>query len=215
MGRFVQQIAVRGSQYWLQHLVATCPSRLDAAIGLGGLEWLSPVADDEFSEYRDSAFLDRLGVTLDRRPLNSFWPARGPQWDGLARAQGGTCVLIEAKAHIPEMHSSCSATAIASIEMIRMAFNETQLAFNVAAGYDWCDGHYQYANHLAHAYLLNQLNSVPTELVFVYFVGDIDRKGPMSREKWLTAVQEAHVHLGILGQLPQYVHDVFVDVRNG
>lgn len=212
MGRIVQPAAKRGSQFWLQRLVAMGQSRLDSAIGLGPLEWLSPLEDDDFAEYRDSAFLQRLAVGLEQRPLDSFWPSGGPVWDGLAKTRSGTCVLIEAKAHIPEMVSSCSAKSPESIEMIRSAFSETQAAFDVDATHDWCEGHYQYANRLAHAYLMNELNSVPTELVFVYFAGDRDMGGPMSREEWLPAVREAQAHLGVLGQLPRYVHDVFVDV---
>lgn len=215
MGRIEQQAATRGSQYWLQTLVANSPSRLDSAIGLGALEWLSPLVSDDLSEYRDSAFLARLGLSLGKRSLDAFWPSGGPVWDGLARARDGACVLIEAKAHIPEMISSCSAKSPVSIEMIQSAFAQTQAAFDVDPGHDWCDGHYQYANRLAHAYLLNELNGVPTELVFVYFVGDRDMNGPMSRDEWLLAVREAHAHLGVLGQLPRYVRDVFVDIGAG
>jgi hypothetical protein len=112
MGRIVQPSATRGSQHWLQRFVETCPARLDSAIGLGALEWLSPLESDDFSEYRDAGFLQRLGVELAKRPLVTFWPTGGPVWDGLARAQNGACVLIEAKAHIPEMASSCDARCI-------------------------------------------------------------------------------------------------------
>ena len=106
MGRIVQKRASRGSQRWLQELVEQRSSVLDDAIGLGPLEWLSPLADDAFSEYRDQAFIDRLGVDLERRSLASFWPHGGPVWDGLARTAGGASVLIEAKAHVHELTSS-------------------------------------------------------------------------------------------------------------
>jgi hypothetical protein len=85
MGRVVQERASRGSQHWLQRLVQDNPTALDQEIGLGQLEWLSPLAADDFAEYRDQAFLDRLGADLPRRPLDSFWPRGGAVWDGLAR----------------------------------------------------------------------------------------------------------------------------------
>lgn len=212
MARIVHPAASRGSQYWLQHFVRTDPHRLDGAIGLGPLQWLSPLELDEYAEYRDADFLKLLGVELTKRPLDAFWPAGGPVWDGLALTQGGTCVLVEAKAHIPEMVSSCAAAAPASIKMIQAALRETQAAFDVDPAHNWCEGHYQYANRLAHAYLMNELNDVPTELVFVYFVGDLDMKGPATRDEWVSAVLAAHESLGALGQLPCYVHDVFVEV---
>jgi len=212
MARIPQPRADKGSQRWLQEFVEKKPSGLDSAIGLGSLEWLSPLADDDHAEYRDTAFVERLGVQLTKRPLNTFWPSGGPVWDGLARTALGTCVLVEAKAHIPEMVSSCAAASPASIATIQAAFNETQRAFEVESGHDWCEGNYQYANRLAHAFLLNELNGVPTELVFVYFIGAKDVGGPESRAEWVKAVTDTHDHLGALGQLPRYVHDVFIDL---
>jgi hypothetical protein len=32
------------------------------------------VAEDDYAEYRDDAFLQRLGVTLVKRSLSTFWP---------------------------------------------------------------------------------------------------------------------------------------------
>jgi hypothetical protein len=215
MGRIVQPQATRGSQRWLQELVAANPQRLDSAIGLGTLEWLSPLPEDEWAEYRDEAFLDRLGVELTRQPLSSFWPTGGPVWDGLARTPWGASVLIEAKAHVTEMASSCQAESSASLATIGAAFEATKAAFDVDPEVDWCTGYYQYANRLAHAYLMNELNGVPTELVFLHFVGDSDVDGPASREEWQKAIITVHDALGVLGQLPRYVRDAFVDVGAG
>jgi len=212
LGRIVQKRASRGSQRWLQELVEQRSSVLDDAIGLGPLEWLAPLADDAFSEYRDQAFIDRLGVDLKRCSLASFWPHGGPVWDGLARTAGGASVLVEAKAHVHELTSSCAATSPASITAIRAACEQTQMGLGVQGAPDWCVGFYQYANRLAHAYLLNELNAVPTELVFVYFVGDADMQGPASSHEWRSAISAMHEQLGITGRTPPYVRDVFVDV---
>lgn len=215
MGRIVQPQATRGSQYWLQTLIATAPQRLDEAIGLGTLEWLSPLGSDDFAEYRDAGFLDRLGVELTKRPLDTFWPSSGPVWDGLARTPWGASILVEAKSHVSEMSSDCAAESPQSRVMIESALRETKEAFDVDADIDWCTDHYQYANRLAHAYLMNELNAVPTELAFVYFVGDSEMNGPATRKDWESVVITAHDRLGVLGQLPRYVRDVFVDVSIG
>ena len=88
--------ATRGSQFWLQKLVNEQPEALNKAIGnvapvLAGqtIEWVSPLASEGYREYRDHAFLKKLGVELTERPLNSFWPRGGPVWDGLARTSAG------------------------------------------------------------------------------------------------------------------------------
>lgn len=90
-----------------------------------------------------------------QRPLDSFWPAGGPVWDGLARTSFGTSVLIEAKSHVSEMVSTCDATSDDSRAMIRAAFDEAKKVMSV------------------------------------------------------------HASLGVIGQLPRYVHDLFVDLNGG
>jgi hypothetical protein len=122
-------------------------------------------------------------------------------------------VLIEAKAHTSEMSSSCAAASPASVSKIRAAFAETKTGLGVADPQDWCEGYYQYANRLAHAYLLNELNGVPAQLVFLYFVGDADMGGPTSQQEWEAAIKPVHAHLGLHGRLPAYVRNAFVDVR--
>jgi len=204
--------ATKGSQRWLQQLVATDPGRLDSAIGLGELEWLSPLAEDDWAEYQDEAFLECLNVKLDRRSLSSFWPSGGPVWDGLARTRSGASVLIEAKAHVSEMLSSCGASP-RSLRTIRQALEETKASLGVEPTYDWCSTYYQYANRLAHAYLMNELNGIHAHLVFVNFIGDSDVSGPASRAEWAIAIRSVHKSLGIRNGLPDYVRGAFIDVR--
>ena len=106
MGRAPQRPAVRGSQAWLQRLVEQRPAALDAAIGLGPLDWLSPLAGDGYAEYSDCAFLGRVSLELPSVKLSSFWPSGGPVWDGIARSSEGVSVLIEAKAHPHELRTT-------------------------------------------------------------------------------------------------------------
>ena len=164
-------------------------------------------------QYRDQAFLDRLAITLPKRPLLSFWPRGEPQWDALGRAQSGDVVLVEAKAHVNELYSPASAaSAESSIARIRLSLRETAAHLGVPDGFDWSRQFYQYANRIAHAHLLHTLNDIPTKLVFLYFVGDADVNGPTSREDWEAGIHVVHQSLQ-LQTLPPYVLDVFIDVR--
>ena len=69
--RAIQPQGARGSLKWIQVLVnqhadllnrlvrESCRLESDEAI-----EWVSPLVDDQYAEYRDAAFLRRLGVEL-------------------------------------------------------------------------------------------------------------------------------------------------------
>ena len=116
MGRIKQPKGNKGSLKWIQYLVNSRPNLLNNPIynflGYNNsrpIEWLSPKADDDYSEYRDQAFLDFLGIKLAKTSLNDFWPKRGPQWDALGRIEHKTYFLVEAKAHVSEKSSSSQA----------------------------------------------------------------------------------------------------------
>jgi hypothetical protein len=212
VGRFPQSRCSKGSQRWIQWFVNHAPEVLDEQIGLGPIDWRSPRDDDDYAEYRDESFLKRLDIALPRRSLESFWPRGGPQWDALGRARSGSAVLVEAKAHLNELYSPASAASEPSLAIIQQALAETAQALGVAAGYDWSKQFYQYGNRLAHAHLLDQINCVPTKLVFVYFVGDPDVRGPSDKRAWELAIHTVHRALGLQSQLT-FVKDIFIDVR--
>ena len=73
MPRTPQGAKPKGSQRWLQVAVNRCPSIVDSAIQNAGIPidepivWASPLDSDDFAEYMDAAFLDRLGVRLDTK----------------------------------------------------------------------------------------------------------------------------------------------------
>jgi hypothetical protein len=213
MGRFRQPAGHKGSLRWIQKLVNEHATVLDSAIGLGPIDWRSPRADDEFAEYRDEAFLDKLNVKLPKVPLPKFWPARGPQWDALGRAQSGEVILVEAKAHVGELLSSASKASPVSLARIQKALAAISSALHAKPGVDWAMRFYQYTNRLAHGHLLHKLNGVPTRLVFVYFIGDPDLDGPAGKREWLAAINVLHEALGIRGRVPSYVRDVFIDIK--
>ena len=219
--------SLRGSQRWLQIAVNRCPGVIDSAIADAldlcpgeEIEWLSPLESDCFAEYRDAKFLKRLGVSLACRPLKDFWPKKGPQWGGLARTRtsGGRLLLLEAKANIPELDSTPSGATGDSLKKIKKSLAETQRFLKVKPRTDWSQCFYQYANRLAHLYLLRELNCLDAFLVFVYFVDDrtVSNRDPVSRERWEAAISLATQHLGIPRSrwVSENVKDVFIDVSN-
>lgn len=49
MGRIPQQKGIRGSQRWIQHFVNEAPDELNDAIGVGPVEWQSPLGNDDYA----------------------------------------------------------------------------------------------------------------------------------------------------------------------
>ena len=221
MGRIVQPKGKKGSLKWIQHLINKSPSLLNnpisAAIGSkeeSTIEWLSPKEDDDYSEYRDQGFLDLLGISLSKKKLKNFWPQRGPQWDALGRIKEKAYFLVEAKAHVSELISSCQAKSPGSISLINKSLNETKNYLKLKPNLDLSKGFYQYSNRLAHLYFLRTVNEIPAYLVFVYFVNDHTHI-PTTRDEWndaplmIHSLLDTHRH-----ELSKYVIDVFLDVQD-
>ena len=204
MSRHPQPRGERGSLRWIQEFVNDRRETLDSAIVSASgqriqrpIRWLSPLADDDYAEYRDDAFLGKLDIKTKVRPLADFWPKRGPQWDALGRDATGARVLLEAKANIPEIISSQTAAGSESKTLIDRSFREVAVHLNAGTSSDWSGTFYQYANRLANLYLLHEVNGVDAWLVFVYFVGDDDVQGPGSEAEWKAAIQVLHGALGL------------------
>ncbi|XOV89795.1 MAG: hypothetical protein ACFHX7_07885 [Pseudomonadota bacterium] len=211
----------RGSLKWLRVAVNQHTAMLNEAImetcslePTNHIEWVSPLESDEFAEYRDQAFLDLLGIRLDERPLANFWPKRGPQWDGLARTSKGEILLVEAKANIPEVSSPGTAAGTASRALISASMEEAKAYLGVPAQTTWLSKYYQFANRMAHLYLLHALNGINARLVFIYFTNASDVNGPGTQPEWEPALKLAKQTLGLDKPHPlsDRVHDVFIDV---
>jgi len=221
MARLVPKTATKGSQKWLQVLVNTHPEVVDRAlaVALGAkpdahIQWLSPLNSDDYAEYQDQAVFERLGMTLPNHPLASFWPARGPVWDGLGITQRGELLLVEAKSHIPELLSSAGASSAASLDRIRASLEETRTYLGAHSYVEWTTPLYQYANRLAHLYLLRILNDLPAFLVMVYFVNDHEQGGPTTQEEWQGAILLQKTLLGLRRhKLSRYILNIFIDVE--
>jgi hypothetical protein len=199
--RVEQPAGTRGSLKWIQEAVNGRPELLNERIlpllpGAKAVEWLSPLQDDHFAEYRDASFLERVGEPGLIAALREFWPDRGPQWDALARSDRGHVLLIEAKAHIREMLSPASAAGPASKERIEGAFASVISDFGAKPKAAWTECFYQYANRLAHLWFLRR-NGVLAKLVLVGFVGDQEMRGPTHAEEWNAAYQVMNYVLGL------------------
>jgi hypothetical protein len=211
----------KGSQRWLQCLVRDHTHVIDdlrRKLGLEAgakIEWLSPRSDDDYAEYSDQAFLERLGISLPKRALDEFWPARGPVWDGLARIDGGRVVLVEAKAHIGEFASPPSQASGASRRKIEQSLGEVRRFLKGRPDVQWSAVLYQYTNRLAHLYLLRVLNRLPAHLVLISFFNAEGVPSPKSSEQWQGAYELADALLGLKQhKLTRYVHHVFVDCQS-
>jgi hypothetical protein len=212
--RVVQSKGTRGSLKWIQRAVALRPDLLKPK-ALAEIKWVSPLESDDFAEYRDGAFLDRLGFGHLRDDLASFWPSRGPQWDALGLSDG-IPVLVEAKAHIREFMSPAShATAAASRDKITKAFNEVRRDLEVHTSVDWLETFYQFTNRLAHLWWFRKRHNVDAHLVFVSFLNDADMDGPHHEEAWEAAFDVARFALGLPKRhgLSAAIHHVMPDVR--
>jgi hypothetical protein len=213
--RVPQPVGEKGSLRWIQAIAkpeSIISNAIHSALDLPPsvvIDWRSPRADDEYAEYRDADFLAVLGLDRLRSDLESFWPERGPQWDALGIAADGKVILVEAKAHASELASTCAAGP-SSRDRITRALDAAKQHYGAPASRDWLQGYYQFANRLAHLQFLRD-RGVDAHLVFVYFLGDADMRGPDSKEAWARAIDDCHTALGIPGErkLPG-VHEVFV-----
>ncbi len=194
-GRLRQKAARRGSQKWLQIAVAAAPQRLQPP-GLAPLTWRSPLADDDHAEYRDAAFLERLGLGHLAPALAAFWPRGGPVWDGLATCADGV-VLVEAKAHLREALSTpCAARDPDSRARIAAALGQAREALGARGGGDWMEVFYQSANRLALLWWLNA-QGVRAHLLMVGFLGDAGMRGPATPEAWQAMARAIRQALGL------------------
>jgi hypothetical protein len=214
------QLAIAGSQRWIQAAVEHRPdlllTALRHAVSLAdGVEitWVSPRAAEGYREYKDMAALRQLGIeSLPMRPLNDFWPRRGPVWDALGKTTDGQYIFVEAKAHIPEAASPGTAASPASLERIAASLAEARRYYAPKATADWSATFYQYANRLAHHYLFRTVNGLPSHLVFLYFTNARDVGGPESELEWKGAIRLLHAALGLGEHIKDpYVHDIFLD----
>ncbi len=179
--------------------------------------------DNRDAELRGLEFIDREDV---KSLWRDFWPQSGntPNWDAVGILKNDSSkeyVLVEAKAHVEELQSTCGAHQNGGLAQITKALDSTIKAnsFEKDVG-QWLSPYYQYANRLAHLQFLLD-HGVPARLIFVYFIGDkIETQNgrmavcPATREEWGPPLQGMYRHLGLDKPcaLLQRVHAIYPPV---
>ena len=220
--------AVRGSQHHLQNLINEYPKQyLDNLILSNSpslsvytkksLEWRSPLACQNYCEYRDGDFLQAVGLFYMKSSLSEFWPRLGPSWDALATVAGNGdshgVILLEAKSHFKELAGSGCGAKGNSLEKIKGSLSIVKHALGARGSANWLGKYYQYANHLAHLYWLD-MEEVPAWLVFLYFMGDKEQGGPNTEAEWKYKLNEVRTELGLPAyhSLSDRIIDLFMPV---
>lgn len=177
--------AVKGSKFMMQIAASNLAKRIIDKHLQDELIWLSPREEDNYEEYQlsETKVLDFLGINSNKKKLFDFWPSRQPQWDGIAIGkESGTLYLFEAKSHLRETISNCSASSATSWSMIKDAMKD--VAKNVYHVVDmglidnyWMQENYQIANRLVFLQKMKEIQSDASfyedvKLVFLNFVND-------------------------------------------
>lgn len=190
--------------------ILSLPSAIKA-----GLRWVSPLAEDNFNEYQDAEFLDKLQLSQHANNLGRFWPKkRGPCWDALAIVEGINlhgALLVEAKSHVSEMVSSWKAKSPESRDTIQKALEHTAMSLGISPNPSWVEKYYQSANRLAHLYFLRNRAKVQAWLIDVYFTDDTSIATPTSLEQWRAALKETDEKMGLGGTSVPFRSDLFVE----
>lgn len=150
-----------------------------------------------------------------------FWPTSGNtlNWDavGIGAFDGNNeWLLVEAKAHLAELRSACSATENGGRPRIRAAFETTRRELGVSGG-DWLADYYQYCNRVAALAFLQRFK-VPAHLVMVYFTGDRRPDScvcPASEQEWRPALELQAAWVGVpeVHPLKAKIHEVFLPIH--
>lgn len=211
----------KGSLKDIQVLINKCPEILNSQIHSAfpklanhKIEWVSPLAKDDFSEYRDKDFLKILGLMKFSDELKDFWPSRGPQWDALGKTDEDVYFLVEAKANIPEIVSPGTAASGNSRKLIDKSLKITRSFLNIKIDVDWSGKFYQYTNRVAHLYFLREICKVNAYLLNIYFMNDKSvEHSPSTQAEWEAAIMVMKHYLGVSHhKLSKYMLDVFIDV---
>lgn len=216
-------LAYAGSMLQIQLYVNQHPDVLErsliAAMGddsISGITWTSPLAADGYREYRNGAFLERLGLDRYREALAEFWPSKGPCWDalGVAHLAGEPYryLLVEAKSYPDEADSTMGAKAPSSVDRIGRslaAASEFHQFDDVPR--TWIDGRYQAANRLAHLYFLTQICGLEASLLFLCFTEDPTHPSIKSvpLADWQSANERFWLDLGLAGH-PRDTHIAYL-----
>ena len=169
------------------------------------------------SELRGLEFLyDRPNL---KAKWQEFWPTgRGiHNWDAvgwIGEEPHSELLLLEAKAYVGELESTCGATSPNSIQKIDQALDKAKRFLGADPKADWKHGYYQTANRVATLYFLTE-EGIAARLVFLYFLGNRSKgkECPKTEEEWNPAINAQWEHLGTTSSsLPDRIHKLFLPV---
>jgi len=217
-----------GSEWHLLRYLGYHRGALDAAVkclmgDVREIEWFD-FRFDPTRKYLD-AELKGVEFLMDdesaKQTWPDFWPTSGnpPNWDAVGLLTLTTnnlaWLLVEAKAHLNEIDSSCGAKNPGSVAMIDLALRQTKCACGVAEDRDWITRYYQYANRLAVLYHFNR-HAPGARLLNIYFTGDHNPNAecPQHPEQWRLALKARDSYLGLAGNSPleARVYSLFLPV---
>ena len=220
MGRFEQNKNAHGSLKDIQVLINDKNDLINLELKKHlkydiTVNWVSPLKNDNYSEYRDNDFLKILCINKLNIPLNNFWPKNGPQWDALGKSND-KYFIVEAKVNIPELKSPGTKASEKSIKLIEKSLNDVKNYLNIDSSYNWMEMYYQYTNRIAHLYYLRVLNNLNAFLIFIYFLNDSSVNGPKSISEWESEIIELQKKIGLKNGnvLSNYIFDIFIDCNH-
>lgn len=222
--------AEKGSRFHLQNLIKDEQTKLNTAIMytrpslkswlLSPPTWVSPLSQDNYKEYQDREFLEKINCIEVYPQLKKFWPNRGLVWDGLATLSGihgeKGVILLESKSHLEEVINPSYAIKASpkSREKINTSLNIVKSALGVDESVNWLGDVYQHSNRIAHLYFLRFIAKIPTWLVFLYFLRDRELDGPEHTYEYSDTLGIVKVKLGLPDRhiLGEYMSDIFIEV---
>jgi hypothetical protein len=223
-----------GSELHLLRMLGRHRAYFDAKIlavtGAEAIRWRDFPSGEMRRDKRGNIFWDREWQRLDflpddvlaKRAWGKAWPTQGEghNWDAIGQiSRKGLLewLLVEAKANVKELGSSCGAKDEESLKLIRRTLDDTKRGLGVPNVCDWTKRYYQYCNRLAALQCVNSAGSA-ARLLFVYFYGDAGderRTCPASASDWAPALADldAHVALPADHSLRDRMHKLFIDVQ--
>ena len=217
-----------GSEWHLLRYLGRHRERLASEVqrvtSCDSVQWLDFPSDPR-SKWKDAEWkgLDFLPQeSAARGKWAEFWPQTGrpPNWDAVGQVSVNgrrEWLLVEAKAHLGEIESSCQASPAGGLDTIRAAFETTKKALGVAPDRDWLSGYYQFCNRVAVLHFLNS-HDVLARLLFIYFTGDEFPGGsvdcPTCEDGWRLALAKQAEHVGLPDghALSSRIHKLFLPV---
>jgi hypothetical protein len=180
---------------------------LDDKIGLGEIQWLSPLTSDNYKEYQLNEIANKIPHHKLREVDWSFWPKNQPKWDAIGISPDDTLIMVEAKAHVNEFVSDkCRATKPHSRDIIEENIKDI-LGHNPV----WMNKYYQTANRMV---FVNKLHNLGIKVLLVYlcFVNDVSHIPEDKETVWDVKVNAMYKNHPIPDNLASLYKYVFVDL---